>query len=206
MRKLAGLECMVTVLITAECWAAPYYRTVYRVSSCPALRAICRRILREEAQHLLYQASTLAVLQRLRSFWWRRLTYAAQHVLLAGTCVTVWAQHGRLLRHGGTSFLSFVLDCRALLRHVQRAARSAEIRDRVTQAASNTLDRQGALPTMGYRRDHNRPKLACARLRPTTTSPSFLFRTSSWGSSITQLFRTALRRPRSPPWRVRPRT
>lgn len=160
MRKLAGLECMVTVLVTAEVLAVPYYRTVYKISSCPALRAICRRILREEAQHLLFQASTLAVLQRLRSSWWRHLTYATQHVLLAGTCATVWAQHGPLLRRGGMGFLSFVLDCRALLRHVQRAARSGEIRDRVTQAASNTLDRTGSLADDGMQKGPRQPEVS----------------------------------------------
>src|SRR5271168_2918608 len=36
LRKLAGLECMVTVLVAAEVLAVPYYRAVYRVSTCPA--------------------------------------------------------------------------------------------------------------------------------------------------------------------------
>jgi hypothetical protein len=130
LRKLAGLECMVTVLVTAEVLAVPYYRAVLRISSCPVLRAVCRRILREEAQHLLFQASTLAALQRTRPAWWIRLTRFGQHVLLAGTCLTVWGQHGRVLRQGRVNFLSFVLTCRALLRHVHRAARSAELRNR----------------------------------------------------------------------------
>ena len=50
----------------AEMMAVPYYRSVMRVSSCPVLKAICRRILREEGQHLLFQASTLWKLQRNR--------------------------------------------------------------------------------------------------------------------------------------------
>jgi len=133
LRKLAGLECMVTVLVTAEVIAVPYYRAVHRISPCPVLRAICRRILREEARHLLFQASTLAVLQQARPDWWTRLTRFAQHILLAGTCVTVWAQHGRLLRRGRMTFLSLVLTCRALLRHVHKAARSAEARRRTAQ-------------------------------------------------------------------------
>src|ERR1700731_436936 len=41
LRKLAGLECMVTVLVTAEVLAVPYYRAVHRISRCPALRALC---------------------------------------------------------------------------------------------------------------------------------------------------------------------
>ena len=133
LRKLAGLECMVTVLVTAEVLAVPYYRAVQRVSACPALRAICRRILREEAQHLLFQASTLAAVQRLRPGWLVRLTRFAQHVLLAGTCLTVWVQHRGLLRRGHMNFLSWVLNCRALLRHVHRAAQSAQVRDRAMQ-------------------------------------------------------------------------
>jgi len=126
LRKMAGLECMVTVLVTAEILAVPYYRAVHRISSCPALRALCRRILREEAQHLLFQASTLAALQQKRSAAWIRATRLAQHILLAGTCLTVWAGHRRVLSRGRISFLSFVLNCRALLKHVHRAARSAE--------------------------------------------------------------------------------
>ena len=133
LRKLAGLECMVTVLVTAEVIAVPYYRAVHRISPCPALRSICRRILREEAQHLLFQASTLAVLQKERPDWWTGLTRFAQHVLLAGTCVTVWVQHGSLLRRGRVTFLSLVLNCRALLRHVHRAARSEQARRRTAQ-------------------------------------------------------------------------
>jgi rubrerythrin len=125
LRKLAGLECMVTVLVTAEILAVPYYRAVYKVSNCPALRAICRRILREEAQHLLFQASTLSKLAQSRADWRVRLARSTQHVLLAGTCFTVWAQHRRVFTTAGMNFLGFVLECRGLLRHVHRAIRSS---------------------------------------------------------------------------------
>jgi hypothetical protein len=141
LRKLAGLECMVTVLVTAEVLAVPYYNAVHRNSTCPALRAICRRILREEAQHLLFQASTLAALQKARPQWWIRLTRFAQHVLLAGTCVTVWVQHGKLLHRGEVTFLNLVLNCRALLRQVHGAARSEEERRRAAQELSQDQGR-----------------------------------------------------------------
>jgi hypothetical protein len=144
LRKLAGLECMVTVLVTAEVLAVPYYRAVQRTSACPALRAICQRILREEAQHLLFQASTLASLQRARPEWWLCLTRFAQHVLLAGTCVTVWVQHGKLLHRGQVTFLNLVLNCRALLRHVHRAARSVEERQRIAESLCHDQRRAGS--------------------------------------------------------------
>jgi rubrerythrin len=151
LRKLAGLECMVTVLVTAEVVAVPYYRAVHRTSACPALRAICLRILREEAQHLLFQASTLAALQRARPDWWIRLTRFAQHVLLAGTCVTVWVQHGKLLHRGQVTFLNLVLTCRALLRHVHRAARSEEERRRVAEGLTQDQRRAASDAQHGTR-------------------------------------------------------
>ena len=143
LRKLAGLECMVTVLVTAEVLAVPYYRAVHRISACPALRAICRRILREEAQHLLFQASTLAALQHARPEWWIHMTRFAQQILLAGTCVTVWIQHGKLLHRGQVTFLNLVLSCRALLRHVHKAARSEAEWRRATDKLSHN-QRQAA--------------------------------------------------------------
>jgi hypothetical protein len=120
MRKLAGLECMVTVLVTAEILAVPYYRSVLRLTDCPALRALCRRILREEAKHLMFQASTLRRLQSTRPRLWARFTRVLQGVFMAGTCVTVWTEHRKVLKRGGMDFLSFALECRALLRHVQK--------------------------------------------------------------------------------------
>ncbi len=125
MRKFAGLECMVTVLVTAELFAIPYYRSVMRLSNCSALRALCRRILREEAQHLLFQASTLRSLQSKRSAAWIRLTHLAQWVLMSATGLAVWLGHREVLKRGGVDFLRFALECRALLRHLQRLSGKA---------------------------------------------------------------------------------
>jgi len=123
LRKQAGLECMVTVLVTAEMMAIPYYRAVMNVSDCPVLRAICRRILREEGQHLLFQASTLGKLQNGRGKVGMRLTQMCQRFLLAGTCAAVWAGHYKVMRLAGMTPIGFVNECRGLLRHVTRAAR-----------------------------------------------------------------------------------
>ncbi|MEQ1947894.1 MAG: ferritin-like domain-containing protein [Bryobacteraceae bacterium] len=123
LRKQAGLECMVTVLVTAEMMAVPYYRSVLKISACPVLKAICRRILREEGQHLLFQASTLGKLQRTRGPVAMRLTQMCQRFLLAGTCAVVWKEHGKVLRAAGMSPVEFFIECRRLLRHVAGAAR-----------------------------------------------------------------------------------
>ncbi len=120
IRKLAGLECMVTVLVIAEIMAVPYYAAVHRLSACPVLRAICVRILREEAQHLRFQASTLRSLQKRRSPLFIALTRTFQRALLLATCALLWAEHHQVLRAGGFTVTSFVAKCRGLLMNLQR--------------------------------------------------------------------------------------
>ena len=119
-RKLAGLECMVTVLVIAEIMAVPYYAAVHRISACPVLRAICVRILREEAQHLRFQASTLRSLQKHRSIIFIALTRTFQRVLLLATCALLWIEHGQVLRAGGFTALSLAAKCRGLLANLQQ--------------------------------------------------------------------------------------
>jgi hypothetical protein len=118
LRKVAGLEGMVTVLVAAEIVAIPYYRSVLRLSSCPALRAICRRILREESRHLLFQASTLGALQSHRSPSALLLTHLIHRVLLAGACLTAWLRHALVL----PPFVEFWRECQKHLGTVERVA------------------------------------------------------------------------------------
>ena len=124
LRKLAGLECMVTVLVTAEIVSIPYYRAVYRMTSCPVLSALCLRILREEAQHLLFQAATLNSLRRGRPQFIQHLVHLAHMLLLTGTSCVVWLQQGQVMRRGGFSFASFLRTAFGTLTHVARAAQT----------------------------------------------------------------------------------
>ncbi|SRR5579884_1042151 len=98
LRRLAGLELCITVLVTAECIAVAYYRALHEATKSPLLRQICRRILRDEAAHLEYQASTLAALGRGRGVLLATLRYAAHAVFLAITSLVVWQQHRRVFR------------------------------------------------------------------------------------------------------------
>jgi len=98
VRKLAGLEMCVTVLVTAECIAMPYYRALHDATASPLLRQICNRILLEEAAHLEYQADTLLALSRNLPRWRRPLIHVMHAGLLTGTCAIVWQQHGGVFR------------------------------------------------------------------------------------------------------------
>lgn len=103
LRHWAGLELKVTVLVTAEVMAIPYYRAVLSISRCPVLNALCLRILREESAHLAFQGNTLRQFAEDRPLWLRRVFEAAHSLFLAGTCATTWFEHRRVFRLAGKS-------------------------------------------------------------------------------------------------------
>lgn len=90
IRNLAGFELMIAVLVTAECIAVPYYRAVHDASHSPSLRAICRRILRDEDQHLEFQADNLAACAAGRSAFLRFLFLLAHLTFLSATSLLVY--------------------------------------------------------------------------------------------------------------------
>ena len=122
VRHWFGLESKVTVLVTAEILAVPYYRAVMEAAGCPVLAALCQRILREEAQHLLFQGNTLRRLQQRRPAWWVAGTHLAQELFLAATCLATWREHRRVFAASGDGFLDVWYTARVVLAHVQRAA------------------------------------------------------------------------------------
>src|SRR6266581_2244461 len=64
LRKLAGLEACAAVLVTAEVLAIPFYQALRDATGSPLLRAICVRILCDEAAHLNYQALTIGMVRQ----------------------------------------------------------------------------------------------------------------------------------------------
>jgi hypothetical protein len=64
LRHLGHLETAIAVLITAEIVAQVYYLALRRATGSRVLRAICRRVLADEAAHVRFQAERLAILRR----------------------------------------------------------------------------------------------------------------------------------------------
>lgn len=116
IRKLMGLEVCVGVLVTAELIAVPYYRALGDATESPLLRALCRRILCDEAQHLRFQAATLARLRGQRPWLLRRATMVGHTLFLLGTALVVWREHRRVFCRRGYRFHRFVSECLRLLR------------------------------------------------------------------------------------------
>jgi len=104
LRRGAGLETTVGVLLTAELIAQVYYAALRDATRSPVLRALCERILRDEAEHVRFQAERLALLRAGRARVAVRLAQAAQRGLLAGAALVVWWGHRSVLAGGGLSF------------------------------------------------------------------------------------------------------
>ncbi len=103
IRGLAGPELRMRVLATAEVLAMPYYSALGEATASPLLRAICGRILEEEAMHLRFQAFTFRLFQRERPPILRRLTWIANRILLSGATAVLWREHRGVFHASGYS-------------------------------------------------------------------------------------------------------
>jgi hypothetical protein len=101
LRVLAGLELSLRVLVSAEIIAIPYYRALGAATQSRLLRAICGRILQDEAAHLRFQASMLSRLAANRPISADRIVSAVHRLFLLITCLVVWREHGRVFRAAG---------------------------------------------------------------------------------------------------------
>jgi hypothetical protein len=111
LRRFAGLETSICVLLTAEVIAKVYYRALLAATQSPALRAICSRILEDEASHVEFQSERVAILRRKRTRWLVAAAIAAQRLLFATSVTVVWLRHESVLRSCNHSFLAYWRDC-----------------------------------------------------------------------------------------------
>jgi hypothetical protein len=107
MRRRAGLELSIAVLVTAEIIAKVYYAALCDATGSRTLQHLCTQILRDERHHVIFQAQRIALLRAGRSRWSIFVRVALHKLLLAGTCVIVWRRHGRAMRGGGMRFVQF---------------------------------------------------------------------------------------------------
>ncbi len=107
LRKLAGLEVCIAVLLTAEIIAKVYYAALGRATASPVLRKICAQILADENEHVRFQSERLAILRARRSRVAITLAQLLHRGMMAVALVVVWRKHSRALRAGGYSFRRF---------------------------------------------------------------------------------------------------
>lgn len=107
LRGLAGFELMVSILVSAECIAVPYYQAIHDATNHTTLRLVCRRILQDEAQHLEFQADNIAICAERRGWMGRTLTIVLHIVGLTLACALVFLLHRRLFHAVGMHALRF---------------------------------------------------------------------------------------------------
>ena len=101
LRGLAGLELSLTVLVTAELIAVPYYRALRGATSSPILKMICTRILEDESNHLKFQASMLARVAPARPAAVHGSLSELHRLFLLGTILVVWIEHRAVFEAAG---------------------------------------------------------------------------------------------------------
>lgn len=120
LRKLAGFEAAVTVLVTAEMIGFVYYRALARATGSRCLKTICRAMCADESLHLRYETQLLMTLRGDRNPVFRRLVESMHRTLVTVSALAVFHDHRPVLRQAGYDLWSFVRDCRATYRMVMR--------------------------------------------------------------------------------------
>jgi rubrerythrin len=111
LRRLAGFELAIMVLITAELIGIQYYRALLNSTRSKRLRAICSLFMQDEALHVAYESELLLALRRRRAAPLRALITFAHGIFHAATALAVWYDHRRVLRYAGHTPMSFLRTC-----------------------------------------------------------------------------------------------
>jgi hypothetical protein len=112
IRRLAGLQLHVSVLICAELIGNVYYRALESATGCERLKVLCRTIVADELAHVGFESELLFTLRAGRAVRLRVLTSHAHRIFFAITAAVVWLTHRSVLRRAGHSGRSFLRACR----------------------------------------------------------------------------------------------
>lgn len=113
LRHRAGLQLIITVLLTAEVIARVYYPALRRATTSHWLRRICERISRDEVAHIRFQGQRIGMILRRRSRFHRFLSGLFSQLLFDVTTVVVWLTHYRVFRAAGLTWRDYQGRCAA---------------------------------------------------------------------------------------------
>jgi rubrerythrin len=108
LRRLAGLELCLHILITAELIGIVYYRALEAATECGRLKVLCRVLVSDELVHVGFESQLLLALRAERAAPMRTLMRVGHRAFFAGTACAVWCTHRRVLRSAGFSPRSFL--------------------------------------------------------------------------------------------------
>ena len=113
LRRLAGLELYLYVLITAEFIGILYYRALEAATDCQRLKVLCRTLVCDELAHVGFESQVLLELRAARAPAVRALLRLGHRAFLAATASVVWLTHRAVLQRAGYGARSFLRACLA---------------------------------------------------------------------------------------------
>ncbi|HTX05373.1 MAG TPA: hypothetical protein VMD06_06060 [Steroidobacteraceae bacterium] len=113
LRRLAGFELYLHVLITAELIGNVYYRALEAATACQRLKTICRTLLADELAHVGYESELILELRSRRPPALRTLIRLLHRAFFCGAACAVWISHHRVLRRAGHDAAGFLRACLA---------------------------------------------------------------------------------------------
>jgi hypothetical protein len=103
-RHTVGLRNSITILLSAELVAVPYYTALRDATSSPILTAISQQILHDENMHIRFQARAIRMLLHGKKNFRRRLARRQARLMLEFALRVLWLNHAPLLRLAGYRF------------------------------------------------------------------------------------------------------
>jgi hypothetical protein len=111
LRRIAGLELCIYILISAELIGIVYYRALEAATDCERLKVLCRGLVSDELAHVGFESHLLLVLRAGRVAPVRAPMCLAHRAFFAATAGVVWLTNRSVLRQGRYGARRFVRVC-----------------------------------------------------------------------------------------------
>ncbi len=144
LRRLAGFELYLTVLVTAELIGKVYYRALEAATGSRQLQTLCRMLVADELAHVGLESDLLRGIHAQKSPLSRATRVAAHRVFFEGASLVVWLTHRRVLCGAGYRMSTFLRACAAQYTFYLEPPRHRD--------SSNTVAGLTALEDFGGRR------------------------------------------------------
>jgi len=127
VRKLAGFELHLSVLITAELIGIVYYRALEAATGSRQLKALCHLIVADELAHVGFESDLLLSAQEGKRPIVRAATVLAHRTFFTGVSLVVWCTHRKVLRAAGYTLRTFLRACGAQFSFYLEPPRAARV-------------------------------------------------------------------------------
>jgi hypothetical protein len=113
VRRLAGPEIYLYVLVSADLIGIVYHRALEAATNCERLRSLCRAFVSDELVHVGFESQLILALRADRAGPLQSLMRLAHRTSFAATAGAVWLTRRSVLRRAGHDARSFLRACLA---------------------------------------------------------------------------------------------